>query len=87
MEVRDLPEDDARALGSAARDLWESCHRATSALRGESSLAALGDGVFAGVLRPALPQHDLWRLHGCLSDVTANRALATVLGQGQATAR
>ncbi len=84
IEVREVP-DDATAVGSAALDLWESCRRATSALRGDAALTALGDGVFAGVLRPALPEHDLKRLHGCLSDATANRALATVLGQGQAT--
>ncbi|TLS43345.1 hypothetical protein FE633_25645 [Streptomyces montanus] len=67
----------------AARDLWETCRRSTAASREYTPLSSLGDGVYAGVVRPALPSHDMMRLRGCLRDTTANRARADVLGEGQ----
>lgn len=44
----------------------------------------LADGVCVGVIRPALSPHDVMRLRGCLTDATANRATAKILGDGQA---
>ncbi|MET9223996.1 hypothetical protein ABZX65_35265 [Streptomyces sp. NPDC003300] len=76
--------DDARARELAARDLWEGCRRSTSSLNPDASLGRLADGVFAGVIRPALSPHDMMRLRGCLSDASVNRAHAKVLGTGQA---
>jgi hypothetical protein len=74
----------ATARELAARDLWESCRRATSADNPGATLGHLSDGVYAGVIRPALSPHDVLRLRGCLSDAVANRATARVLGEGQA---
>lgn len=68
----------------AAQDLWESCRRATSSDNPSASLDPMSDGVYAAVVRPALSDHDMLRLRGCLSDATANRATATVLGYGSA---
>jgi hypothetical protein len=70
--------------GVAARELWESCRRSTRGLSEHAPLSSLGEGVYAGVIRPALREHDLLRLRGCLSDTGANRALADILGEGQA---
>ncbi|WP_419993274.1 hypothetical protein [Streptomyces boninensis] len=71
------------ASAPAARDLWESCRRATRAGVGHGALGRLDGDVWAGVLRPALTDHDTMRLRGCLRDATANRARAVVLGDGQ----
>jgi hypothetical protein len=40
--------------------------------------------MFAGVVRPALSDHDLMRLRGCLEDATLERAHLTVVGIGDA---
>ncbi|WP_329137199.1 hypothetical protein OG552_26915 [Streptomyces sp. NBC_01476] len=74
--------DSAREL--AAEDLWQSCRRSTAAANPTASLSRLSTGVYAGVIRPALSSHDMLRLRGCISDAMANRATATVLGDGQA---
>ncbi|MGP3970391.1 hypothetical protein [Streptomyces sp. 6N223] len=84
IELRGGDAGDPQALAQAAHDLWATCHRSTSAPRERVALARLDRGVFAGLLRPGLPEHDLKRLRGCLNDTTANRALARVLGEGQA---
>ncbi|MFF7529883.1 hypothetical protein ACIP6Q_09485 [Streptomyces bobili] len=49
-------------------------------------LGDLGDGLFAGVVRPSLTEHDRMRLRGCLEDATLERAHLTVLGIGDADA-
>ncbi|MGK5534332.1 hypothetical protein ACSNOC_27660, partial [Streptomyces sp. URMC 129] len=72
------------AREQAARALWEGCRRSTSVLREHAPLAGLDSGVFVGVVRPALSEHDLHRLRGCLSDARADRVRAGVLGAGQA---
>jgi hypothetical protein len=84
IEIRGGDAGDPDAMAHAARELWETCHRSTSTLREGAALSRLEPDVYVGVLRPALPKHDLRRLHGCLTDATANRTLARVLGQGQA---
>jgi hypothetical protein len=84
IELRGGDAGDPQALAQAARDLWGTCHRATSAPREHVALARLDRRVFVGVVRPGLGEHDLKRLRGCLQDATANRALARVLGEGQA---
>jgi hypothetical protein len=68
----------------AARDLWEGCRRSTSSVSIDASLGSLSDGVYAGVVRPALSAHDAMRLRGCLTDASANRVRAKILGTGQA---
>ncbi|WP_416968021.1 hypothetical protein [Streptomyces sp. 4F14] len=68
----------------AAQDLWETCRRSTAAQNDKATLSRLDDGVYSAVLRPALPDHDLMRLRGCIEDASTNRAVATVLGEGQA---
>lgn len=68
----------------AARALWGVCSRSTRQLSAHSPLSRLSDGVYAGLVRPALGSHDTLRLRGCLSDAAVNRASAVVLGDGQA---
>ncbi|WP_274560772.1 hypothetical protein [Streptomyces spiramyceticus] len=82
VEVRSADTGVARDL--AARDFWETCRRSTAAEPEHAQLTKLEHGVYAGVVRPALPDHDLLRLRGCLMDASANRAQAEVLGEGQA---
>ncbi|WCH90862.1 hypothetical protein POD33_01405 [Streptomyces moderatus] len=66
-----------RAL--AAQQIWERCRDSTSAPLKHAPLGELGDGMFAGVVRPALTDHDLMRLRGCLEDATLERAHLTVV--------
>ncbi|GHC51527.1 hypothetical protein [Streptomyces flavofungini] len=75
--------DDANARALAARELWERCRRATAALNVRAPLTRLDTDVWAGVIRPALSEHDVMRLSGCLTDATAHRARARVLGESQ----
>jgi hypothetical protein len=82
IEVHGTSSDPARQL--AAQDLWESCRRSTSTDNPGASLDRLSTGIYAAVVRPALSSHDMMRLRGCLSDATANRATATILGDGAA---
>ncbi|MFI2457951.1 hypothetical protein [Streptomyces sp. NPDC019539] len=37
------------------------------------------DGVYVGVIRPALTPHDVIRLRGCIEDANTNRVSAVVL--------
>ncbi|CAL9411717.1 hypothetical protein [Streptomyces sp. enrichment culture] len=75
---------ERRAL--AARQLWEGCRDSTSVPLSKATLGDLGDGVFAGVVRPALTEHDRLRLRGCLEDTGLERAHLTVVGMGDAEA-
>jgi hypothetical protein len=68
---------DRKAL--AARQIWESCRDSTSTPLRHAPLGDLGNGMFAGVVRPALTDHDLMRLRGCLEDATLERAHLTVV--------
>jgi hypothetical protein len=87
VDVRGAETAEARDL--AARDLWETCRRSTAAANHHASMGALDqdEGVYAAAIRPALTDHDVMRLRGCLNDATANRTTATVLGEGQAAPR
>ncbi|WP_133258321.1 hypothetical protein [Streptomyces sp. V2] len=80
-------DKSATAVRLAAQDLWETCRRSTAAQNSDANLSALRDGVYTGVIRPALPSHDVMRLRGCLEDANTNRASAVVLGEGQAESR
>ncbi|WP_319789593.1 MULTISPECIES: hypothetical protein [Streptomyces] len=81
IEVRN--NEDPLASAQAADALWETCRRATSAPRQDGLLGRLDRDVFVGVLRPAISEHDLRRLRGCLVDARTDRAVARVLGEGQ----
>ncbi|MFE1800287.1 hypothetical protein ACFW9L_29545 [Streptomyces sp. NPDC059517] len=70
----------------AARQLWERCRDSTSVPLSRASLGELGDGLFAGVVRPALSNHDRMRLRGCLEDTGLDRTHLTVVGVGDADA-
>ncbi|MEW2566499.1 hypothetical protein [Streptomyces sp. NPDC047070] len=70
----------------AARQLWERCRDSTSVPLSRASLGELGDGLFAGVVRPALSEHDRMRLRGCLEDTGLDRTHLTVVGIGDADA-
>ncbi|MFS8203115.1 hypothetical protein ACLVWQ_31060 [Streptomyces sp. CWNU-52B] len=76
--------DERQSL--AARQLWERCRDSTSVPLDHASLGALGDGLFAGVVRPALTDHDRMRLRGCLEDTRLDRTHLTVVGIGDADA-
>ncbi|MEU6350488.1 hypothetical protein ABZ896_14310 [Streptomyces sp. NPDC047072] len=71
-----------RAL--AAEQVWERCRDSTSVPLNHATLGDLGDGLYAGVVRPALTPHDRMRLRGCLEDATLERAHLTVIGIGDA---
>ncbi|MGW0707626.1 hypothetical protein ACWD4G_16985 [Streptomyces sp. NPDC002643] len=68
----------------AARQAWERCRNSTSVPLRRTTLGDLGDGLFAGVVRPALTDHDRLRLRGCLEDTEVDRAHLTVVGIGDA---
>lgn len=68
----------------AARQIWERCRDSTSVPLRHAAFGGLGDGTYAGVVRPALTEHDRMRLRGCLEDATLERANLTVLGIGDA---
>jgi hypothetical protein len=70
----------------AAQQIWETCRGSTSAPLRHATLGDLGDGMFAGVVRPALTEHDLMRLRGCLEDATLERAHLTVVAVGDVDA-
>ncbi|WP_328497018.1 hypothetical protein OHS59_33100 [Streptomyces sp. NBC_00414] len=70
----------------AARQLWERCRDSTSVPLNRAGLGELGDGLFAGVVRPALTDHDRMRLRGCLEDTGLDRTHLTVVGIGDADA-
>jgi hypothetical protein len=81
IDVRDAGmTPERRAL--AARQLWEGCRDSTSVALNRATLGDLGDGLFAGVVRPALTEHDRVRLRGCLEDTALERAHLTVVGMG-----
>lgn len=71
-----------RAL--AAQQIWQTCRDSTAVPLRYATLGELGDGMFAGVVRPALTEHDLMRLRGCLEDATLERAHLTVVAVGDA---
>ncbi|MFJ9243336.1 hypothetical protein [Streptomyces sp. NPDC101776] len=70
----------------AAQQVWERCRDSTSVPLNHATLGSLGDGMFAGVVRPALAEHDRMRLRGCLEDTTLDRAHLTVMGMGDTDA-
>jgi hypothetical protein len=74
--------EERRSL--AAHQVWEQCRDSTSVPLNRATLGDLGDGVFAGMVRPALTEHDRMRLRGCLEDTTLDRAHLTVVGIGDA---
>lgn len=51
-----------------------------------ATLGSLGDGLYAGVVRPALTDHDRMRLTGCLEDASLDRTHLTVVGIGDTDA-
>lgn len=70
----------------AAQQVWERCRDSTSVPLNHAALGSLGDGMFAGVVRPALAEHDRMRLRGCLEDTALDRAHLTVMGMGDTDA-
>lgn len=70
----------------AAQQVWERCRDSTSVPLNHATLGSLGDGMFAGVVRPALVEHDRMRLRGCLEDAALDRAHLTVMGMSDTDA-
>ncbi|MEV0635698.1 hypothetical protein AB0I77_12135 [Streptomyces sp. NPDC050619] len=77
-------EMTAERRSLAAQQVWERCRDSTSVPLSHAALGDLGDGLYAGVVRPALTSHDQLRLRGCLEDATLERAHLTVVGIGDA---
>ncbi|KKD03574.1 hypothetical protein [Streptomyces sp. WM6386] len=80
------PDTTAARRSLAAQQVWERCRDSTSVPLRRATLGDLGDGLFAGVVHPALTEHDRMRLRGCLEDATLERAHLTVVGIGDADA-
>ncbi|MDN3020995.1 hypothetical protein [Streptomyces sp. S.PB5] len=78
------PDTTHQRRSLAAEQIWERCRDSTSVPLRHETLGDLGDGLFAGVVRPALTDHDRLRLRGCLEDATLERAHLTVVGIGDA---
>ncbi|MCX5334947.1 MULTISPECIES: hypothetical protein [unclassified Streptomyces] len=78
------PDTTAARRSLAAQQVWERCRDSTSVPLRHAALGDLGDGLFAGVVHPALTEHDRMRLRGCLEDATLERAHLTVVGIGDA---
>ncbi|MEU2490917.1 hypothetical protein [Streptomyces sp. NPDC007883] len=78
-EVATQGEQDSEVVQLAANDLWETCRRSTAARNDKASLQRMGDHLFAGVVSPALPPHDVMRLRGCIQDANTHRTSAVVL--------
>lgn len=78
------PDLTAQRRSLAAEQVWERCRDSTSVPLRHAALGDLGDGLYAGVVRPALTAHDRLRLRGCLEDATLERAHLTVVGIGDA---
>lgn len=70
----------------AAHQVWERCRDSTSVPLNQATLGSLGDGLFAGVVRPALTDHDRMRLTGCLEDTALDRTHLIVVGIGDTDA-
>ncbi|MEV8021540.1 hypothetical protein AB0O76_35480 [Streptomyces sp. NPDC086554] len=66
----------------AAHQIWERCRDSTSVPLRHAALGPLGDDLYAGVVRPALTDHDRMRLRGCLEDTGLDKARLTVRGIG-----
>ncbi|MGW1992139.1 hypothetical protein [Embleya sp. NPDC001921] len=67
----------------AARELWEGCRSSTGARPEYAVLGRFDTEVWVGVVRPALNDHDMMRLRGCLQDTRAFHARAEIVGEGQ----
>ncbi|MES5822856.1 hypothetical protein [Streptomyces sp. RG80] len=80
------PDTTEQRRSLAAEQVWERCRDSTSVPLRHATLGDLGDGLYAGVVRPALTDHDRMRLRGCLEDATLERAHLTVVGIGDADA-
>ncbi|GHH85274.1 hypothetical protein [Streptomyces capitiformicae] len=83
VDMRGVPVTNERQ-SMAASQAWERCRNSTSVPLRRTTLGDLGDGLFAGVVRPALTDHDRLRLRGCLEDADVDRAHLTVVGIGDA---
>jgi hypothetical protein len=81
VDMRGVPVTTERQF-MAASQAWERCRNSTSVPLRRTTLGELGDGVFAGIVRPALTDHDRLRLRGCLEDSEVDRASLTVVGIG-----
>ncbi|MFF6784325.1 hypothetical protein [Streptomyces sp. NPDC012510] len=81
VDMRGVPVT-AERQSMAASQAWEHCRNSTSVPLRRTTLGELGDGLFAGVVRPALTDHDRLRLRGCLEDAEVDRAFLTVVGIG-----
>ncbi|MET9733680.1 hypothetical protein ABZZ79_24435 [Streptomyces sp. NPDC006458] len=79
LDVRDQSMTaERRAL--AARQMWEGCRGSTYVALHKATFGHLGDGLYAGVVRPALTENDRFRLRGCLEDASLERVHLTVVG-------
>ncbi|GAA0588314.1 anti-sigma factor [Streptomyces crystallinus] len=81
LATRGVVGDEYRAL--LADEIWNRCRHSTAVPLYETTLGSLGDGLYAGAVRPALTDHDRMRLRGCLEDTATDRAYFKVVGMDQ----
>ncbi|MEK8170961.1 hypothetical protein NKH77_19565 [Streptomyces sp. M19] len=67
----------------AAHQVWERCRDSTSVPLRRAVLSDLGGRLYAGVIYPALAEHDRMRLRGCLEDTGVDRTHFVIVGIGQ----
>ncbi|MFF0202875.1 hypothetical protein [Streptomyces sp. NPDC005017] len=85
LDVRDQ-NMTAERRSLAARQMWEGCRGSTYIALHKATFGNLGDGFYAGVVRPALTENDRLRLRGCLEDASLERVHLTVVGMDDAEA-
>ncbi|MGI5165893.1 hypothetical protein ACQEU3_16180 [Spirillospora sp. CA-253888] len=68
LEAETHGETGAATVDPLATRLWEYCRGSTRPYLEHGGVASLGDGRYALVVRPALGEHALRRLTGCLQD-------------------
>ncbi|MEU1176071.1 hypothetical protein ABZ464_00225 [Streptomyces sp. NPDC005820] len=73
------PDMTAARRSLAAQQVWERCRDSTSVPLRHAALGDLGDGLFAGTVRPALTEHDRLRL----TSRTGTMAAAYLVETGQ----
>ncbi|MEU1075469.1 MULTISPECIES: hypothetical protein [unclassified Streptomyces] len=81
LATRGVSGQEYRSL--LAHEIWNRCRHSTAVPLYDTTLGSLGDGLYAGVIHPALADHDRMRLRGCLEDAATDRASFKVVGMDQ----
>jgi Pyruvate phosphate dikinase, AMP/ATP-binding domain len=66
-----------------AHQLWTQCRTSPAVVPDSATLSHVKGDMYAGVVHPALADHDRMRLRGCLVDAQVDRVTFDVVGDGQ----